>query len=288
MSELTRPLVLCTDLDRTLIPNGGQAASPLAYALIARLVNEAQVTLVYVTGRDRVLVEQAINEFDLPQPDFVIGDVGSTICKITNGNWQPIQQWQQKLSADWPEDGCRKILHLMKGIDGLEAQEQGKQGQFKASFYVHDINNKNNVINEITTRLETLEAACSIVWSINEVTSTGLIDILPASANKQKAIEFLYRHLNVDSNDVIFAGDSGNDIDVMASHLQSILVANATVEVRRHAIEQAETNQQSGSLYLAKGDYIGLNGNYAAGILEGVAYYRPDIDGLIKDYLAET
>ena len=30
------------------------------------------------------------------------------------------------------------------------------------------------------------------------------------------------------------------------------------------------------AFYLAQGGFLGMNGNYSAGILEGVAYYLPD------------
>jgi len=78
-----RQLLLCTDLDRTLIPNGEQAESPRAKELFERLVGREEVTLAYVTGRHRGLIEQAIQEYDLPLPDFAIGDVGTTIYQVS-------------------------------------------------------------------------------------------------------------------------------------------------------------------------------------------------------------
>ena len=41
---------------------------------------------------------------------------------------------------------------------------------------------------------------------------------------------------------------------------------------------QANANDQTQSLYIARGDYLGMNGNYSAGILEGVAHYMPDAE----------
>jgi hypothetical protein len=31
------------------------------------------------------------------------------------------------------------------------------------------------------------------------------------------------------------------------------------------------------AFYLAQGRFLGMNGNYSAGIVEGVAHYHPDI-----------
>ena len=42
------------------------------------------------------------------------------------------------------------------------------------------------------------------------------------------------------------------------------------------AIKHAKVNDETNSLYLAKGDFLGLNGNYSAGVLEGVVHYMPD------------
>ena len=53
-------LLLCSDLDRTLLPNGQQPESPGARERFTRFVPRPEVNLVYVTGRHRQLVEQAI------------------------------------------------------------------------------------------------------------------------------------------------------------------------------------------------------------------------------------
>jgi len=39
------------------------------------LVNRDEVILTYVTGRDEQLVKNAIEEYQLPEPDYVIADV---------------------------------------------------------------------------------------------------------------------------------------------------------------------------------------------------------------------
>ena len=78
----TAHLLIATDLDRTLLPNGAEPESPGAREMFARLVSRPEVTLAFVSGRHRELVEDAIEEFSLPQPDFVIGDVGTSIYHV--------------------------------------------------------------------------------------------------------------------------------------------------------------------------------------------------------------
>lgn len=53
-------LLLCTDLDHTLLPNGPEPESEQARGKFHSLVDHAQMTLIYVTGRHQQLVEQAI------------------------------------------------------------------------------------------------------------------------------------------------------------------------------------------------------------------------------------
>ncbi len=61
-------LLICTDLDRTLIPNGPQPESPGARRRFAILAERPEVTLAYVSGRHRALVEDAITTYRLPTP----------------------------------------------------------------------------------------------------------------------------------------------------------------------------------------------------------------------------
>jgi len=75
-------LLLCTDLDRTVLPNGPQPESDTARSRFAALAARPEVTLVYVTGRDQQLVRKAITNYCLPRPDYVISDVGTIIYTL--------------------------------------------------------------------------------------------------------------------------------------------------------------------------------------------------------------
>jgi hypothetical protein len=104
----------------------------------------------------------------------------------------------------------------------------------------------------------------------------GLLDVLPAHATKLHAMEFLMQHQGFNYANTVFAGDSGNDLPVLASAIQSVLVANADCNVIEQAKTQARKQETMAAFYLAQGGFLGMNGNYSAGILEGVAHYHPD------------
>jgi len=74
----------------------------------------------------------------------------------------------------------------------------------------------------------------------------------------------------------MYSGDSGNDLAVLASQVPEVLVGNASEEVRREAIRRAAEQRHTEALYLARGGLKGMNGNYAAGILEGMVHFMPE------------
>ena len=274
-------LLLCTDLDRTLLPNGPQAESTGARDKFSQLALQPGVTLVYVTGRDRKLVEDAIDEYRLPQPDYVIADVGSTIYQIQQHDWRHFDKWQQEISPDWAGRSHDDLHSLFSSSLLLKLQEDTKQNTYKLSYYVPLEADHETLMSEMHSKLVNMEIRASLIWSIDELAGTGLLDVLPASANKRHAIEFLMKQLGFDLSNTVFAGDSGNDLAVLTSPIRSVLVANASADVRDEAKQMALNLGEMDALYFAHGDFLGMNGNYSAGILEGVAHYMPETTDLI-------
>ena len=88
---------------------------------------------------------------------------------------------------------------------------------------------------------------------MDEPAGIGLLDVLPAGATKLHAIEFLARRLGFDQREIVYAGDSGNDMPVLASGIPSVLVANAASDVRNVAEEAARAVGWADRLYVATG-----------------------------------
>lgn len=277
-------LLICTDLDRTILPNGSQPESAGARSQFAKLAAHPEVTLAYVTGRDRQLVRKAINNYCLPQPDYVISDVGTMIYEIDGASWQLWHEWQQEIAPDWmglEQGGIRKLL---LDIIDLQLQEAAKQNRYKSSFYVPLYVDTDTLSANIRRRLEASGIRANLVWSIDEPREVGLLDVLPARASKEHAVFFLMQRNGFALDDTVFAGDSGNDLPVLASEIPAVLVANASIGVRHEALAQAASSGHASALYIAQGDFMGMNGNYAAGVLEGVVHYHPEV----RNWLLET
>jgi HAD superfamily hydrolase (TIGR01484 family) len=268
-------VLICTDLDRTLLPNGKQPESPAARRRFAEFAAREEVRLAYVTGRHLALVEKAIANYVLPRPDFVIADVGTSLYESAEDCWRRRADWDEQFVVEWGGMDHTSIRLLFADIIELQLQEAAKQSRYKLSFYVPLYTDKHTLLPAMQQRLERHRVRASLIWSIDDPAGIALLDVVPESATKFHAIEFLMQSEGFTPENTVFAGDSGNDLPVLSSPLLTILVANATEDVREEALQLSAYHGTSDSLYLAKGGFMGMNGNYSAGILEGVAHFLP-------------
>lgn len=270
-------LLICTDLDRTLIPNGPQPESVEARAMFRQLVQHPAITLAYVSGRDQRLIENAIAQWDLPLPQYVIADVGTSIYQLdSHQQWHPLVQWLQQISADWHGYSHDQLADCLNDIAALTLQEVEKQNQFKLSYYLSLDTDVEKLIHRLTQRFDEINISANVIHSIDESNEVGLLDILPKAANKFRAIETLMELTGFQLNQTVFCGDSGNDLEVLVSSIPSVLVANCMQAVLETASQGVSVNGNQNSLYIAKGNFKGMNGNYSAGMLEGIAHFHPE------------
>jgi hydroxymethylpyrimidine pyrophosphatase-like HAD family hydrolase len=156
-------------------------------------------------------------------------------------------------------------------------QEEEKQTRFKLSYYVDANANRQSLARSINSILVQQGIQASLIWSHDEVAEQELLDILPAGADKYQALQFLRRQLGYHLDEILFSGDSGNDLEVLTSEIPAVLVANARQEVVEKARMMAAAAGNGARLYLARGGFRGMNGYYSTGILEGVAHYYPEV-----------
>ena len=268
-------ILICSDLDRTILPNGKEPQSPEAMEILKNFTKRVEITLVYVSGRNERLLKKAVEEFGIPVPDFAIGDVGTTIFEPSNG-WQPWDDYNEEIAKDWNGKTSGDLRKFLAGIGSLELQEQDKQNTFKLSYYASPKIDSSELKQEVRKCLAKANVHVSLIWSIDEEKNVGLLDILPERATKVHAIRFLMEKKGYSPDQVVFAGDSGNDLPALTSGLNAVLVRNGHRAVREEAVEIMTKKSMSERLYLARGDFLGMNGNYCAGVLEGIAHFLPE------------
>lgn len=262
--------ILATDLDRTLLPNGHWQADPEAIPLFNDLTRRNDVLVVYVTGRNLALTEAAIEEFGVRYPDVLCGDVGTTIRQYRDNAWHFDEGWEDLVHRASPHWDAARVRDAVADIDGMREQESEHLNQFKQSYYV-DHGRKEAVLEAVHEQVAGKYDEV-IVYSFDSQDGKGLLDFLPASATKQTALEYVAEEFGQPKEDVVFCGDSGNDIFPLTAGFSGVLVRNADeqlVEKVHHAMEENPALK----IYFEAGDFRGLSGYYTSGVIEGGYHY---------------
>jgi len=262
--------ILATDLDRTLLPNGSWPPDPGAIDLFNELTQRHDVLVVYVTGRNLDLTENAINEFGIRYPDILIGDVGTSIRRYVQNDWQSHEGWDTHVKQTSPGWDADAVQRAVAGVDGISRQESEHCSPFKQSYYV-DHNRSEAVLKAVDERVKGKFDEV-IVYSFDSQSGKGLLDFLPQSATKQTALEYIADELGANKADVVFCGDSGNDVFPLTAGFSGVLVRNADDQLVA-SVRQAADEHPELKLYFAKGGFKGLNGFYTSGVIEGAYHY---------------
>jgi HAD superfamily hydrolase (TIGR01484 family) len=271
--------ILATDLDRTLIPNGYEPEDQGVRELFTKITDQPDLTTVYATGRNLDRVLEAIPEYNLPIPDYIVANVGTEIYTLTNqvadkhqaGSWSLNLDYQKHIATEWSNRPASELANYLRSLDYLEMQEAYKLNICKLSYYASLDIASTQIEAEIAKCFQELNLSYKYIYSEDPLKARALVDLIPHSASKLGALKFIAGSLNLSLTEVFFAGDSGNDLDVVLdADIQTTLVKNAHKDVLAKA-------QAAPSNYLARGGFKDLNGNYAAGIIEGLYNYRPEL-----------
>jgi len=262
--------ILATDLDRTLLPNGRWQADDNAIELFNALTEKQGVLVVYVTGRNLALTENAIREYGVRYPDVLCGDVGTSIRKYVNGEWRFDDGWTTHVRQASPRWDAAAIKDAVSGIDGMREQEREHLNRFKQSYYV-DHDNSEAVLEQVDDRVQDRFDEV-IIYSFDSQDGKGLLDFLPASATKQTALEYVAGEFGASKEEVVFCGDSGNDIFPLTAGFRGVLVRNADDQLVAN-VRKAIAGNPALNAYFAKGGFMGLNGYYTSGVIEGAYHY---------------
>ena len=262
--------ILATDLDRTLLPNGSWPPDSGAIDLFNKLTEKHDVLVVYVTGRNLNLAENAIREYGIRYPHVLIGDVGTSIRKYEQGEWKPDGGWDAHVKQSSPRWNAEAIRSVVAGVDGLSEQEREHCSPFKQSYYVdHDRNEA--ILKAVDERVKGKYDEV-IVYSFDSQSGKGLLDFLPQSATKQTALEYIANEFGANKTDVVFCGDSGNDVFPLTAGFSGVLVRNADDQLVANVKQVSKANPEL-KVYFAKGNFKGLNGYYTSGVIEGAYHY---------------
>jgi HAD superfamily hydrolase (TIGR01484 family) len=199
--------VLATDLDGTFL--GGSAAA--RERLTRWFRDHPDRTLLYVTGRSARSVTQLVGQGVLPQPDAMICDVGSYIAHADGRPYEGALL--EDIRVAWG-DRSESVKAAMAELRGLRLQDYF--GPHRVSYYF----DTPDVLQEAQARADAL--GCDGLVSDNKY-----FDVLPRGVNKGSTLKRLMREWGVADDSVLVAGDTLNDLAMLASGLPAVVVGNA-------------------------------------------------------------
>ncbi len=260
------PRVLASDLDGTLIPHHENAQNKDALALIQQHHRASRFKLIFATGRHFESVMEAVEAFDLPVPDWIVCDVGSAIYKRSKGEFLHYTPYEKHLTQRTAGVERTAVEVLLDGIDGLELQAPDHQQRFKIS-YQSSGETVDELVETISAKLKETRLPYECMGSLDPIQHCGLIDVLPKDVSKAYALIWLATHAEeFRSDEVIYAGDSGNDFAALICGFRAIIVANASKGLADRVERILAGREQTDRLYLAEGEAT-------SGVLEGCRHF---------------
>lgn len=195
-------MLLATDLDGTFL-----AGSPAGrQSLYERISRSPDIRLVFVTGRGLPLVAPLLHEPGLARPEILVCDVGAT---VVDQRHQPIQPLMREIEACWPGEAV--VAQAVRHIPGIVRQEQPQAR--RVSFYCEA-----DAVSDELQRI-VAELGCDLLYSADRY-----LDVLPAGVNKGSTLAKLVRHLGIDPQEVLVAGDTLNDLSMYEQGFKGVCV----------------------------------------------------------------
>ena len=203
--------VLATDLDGTFLGGSDEDRKAL-YDWIES--NRDSVGLVFVTGRDPEFIVELTSRQGVPRPEYVVGDIGTTIAKVSpSGHVDPIPDLEHDIAAAWNDSGDR-VRDALGDIKGLTLQPT--PFRYRVSYDMD--------------AAEFDASACSIVdaMGLDWIISAGrFFDVLPKGFSKGPSLLKLIDHLGLEASRVLAAGDTLNDLSMLQCGVPAVAVGGA-------------------------------------------------------------
>lgn len=238
-----RDRAIFSDLDQNLIGN------PAALKLFSEVIKENRkcVTFGIATGRRIDSALAVIKKYRAPTPDILISSLGTRIHygqSLTEDDF-----WADHIDHDW---SAQRIGRLLAKLAGLKPQPKTHQTPFKVSYYYDPAIAPS--VEEIVAQLRKNEITANVVFSFGQ-----FIDIIPSRASKGQALRYVSHRLDIPIEQILVAGGSGADEDMMRGNTLAVVVGNRHHEELSQLIDQER-------IYFAGQDH-------ALGILEAIEHY---------------
>ena len=231
--------LFATDLDGTLLGNED------ALLRFRSLVDEFRTRffLIYNSGRSCAKIKEYMTQApNLPLPDFLVGSMGTEIEYGLSG--RKLQSYRLKIGQGWNRS---KVVDFMNSMN-VQPQDKENQTPFKVSYCVP----QPRTYEKIIENLSFTDIQAKVIYS-----GDIYLDVIPPTAGKGQATEFLIKKLSIPPSKVIVSGDSENDLEMLLLPYKGIIVKNATSKLKK----------------LENRNIFHAHEKYADGVIEGLKFW---------------
>jgi sucrose-phosphate synthase len=232
-----------TDLDQNLLGDSESLADFLDVMKIYRKCT----TFGIATGRRLDAALRMMKRYGIPQSDILITSLGTEICyapRLTQD-----LAWADHIDHLWKPKAISRVLSELPGI---KLQPKTELSRFKVSYYIDP--ELAPGLEEINSLLHQHDLTANTFLSFGQ-----FLDVVPVRASKGFALRWCADQWGIPLENILVAGGSGADEDMMRGNAMAVVVANRHHEELSRLVDIENT-------YFAKLPY-------AAGILEAIEHY---------------
>ncbi|MBW3534283.1 MAG: HAD family hydrolase [Gemmatimonadetes bacterium] len=283
-------LVLATDLDGTMAHGDAGARS----RLVALLRSRPEAVLIYVTGRSVEATAELAQRVELPEPEVLIADVGTSVLR----GFGParVTSIETELERGWPGvDAVRDRL----GVLEKELTPQDVRAPRRVSYWVEPVRRMRTAASgdapgdasgaasgdatddasadafaarppgdpslgtdaaELADAVARRAASALEGMEVDVLLSANVfLDVLPRGVDKGSTLRRVLAWLGAEEDDCVVAGDSLNDLALFQTGMRGIVVGNCEPALRERVAGMER-------VYQARGEGV-------AGVLEGLRHH---------------
>jgi len=240
--KLYRDRAIVSDLDQNLI--GNDTALRELVAVLRK--NRTRSYFILATGRRLDAALKLMKRHGIPEPDVLITSCGTEIYHAPELVLD--DAWARHIDYHWNLSRVKKAL---ADVPGLKRQSKQEQSRFKLSYYIDPAQAD---LEEIKTLLHQQELSVHVQMAFGQY-----LDILPLRASKGTALRYVAEAKGIPLEQVLVAGGSGADEEMMRGNTLAAVVAN------RHHEELSQLVDLDGIYFSTR--------SHAAGILEAIDHY---------------
>ncbi|WP_439888787.1 glucosylglycerol-phosphate synthase [Pseudomonas sp. MBLB4123] len=213
-------MLLATDLDGTFLAGDPEDRLSLYQTIAAH----PEIRLAYVTGRSLEAVLPLLADPTLPQPDYIIADVGASL--VHGDTLQPIQPLQSAVDALWPGES-----QVASAIEGFDLERQDVPQARRCSYFCTPEEAANPALLDAARAL-----GCDLLYSAERY-----LDFLPQGVNKGSSLKALADWLKLDADQVLAAGDTLNDLSMLSGPFKGVCVGQSETGLLEATAQHSRT-----------------------------------------------